>query len=136
MNHKDFEDFLQDKFIRNNPMVLDDDVPDAFSEWLEDIDVNDLIKFADQYAKKIDCSNMTHKKDVPSNSVDFREKAERTVKLWMKDWYELMQFEKDPSMQALALRIEDSIASVASNALMKVTGKTSDGYHKRMKGKE
>lgn len=51
MKHKDFEDYLQDKFIRENPSVLDDDVPDAFSEWLADADVSDVIRWADAYAR-------------------------------------------------------------------------------------
>ena len=47
--HKDFTDFLADKFTKQNPMVLDDEIPDAFNEWLADLDVDTLIEYADQY---------------------------------------------------------------------------------------
>ena len=50
-NYKDFEDFLQDKFIESNPTVLDDDIPDAFDDWLTELDVDDLIAYGDQYYK-------------------------------------------------------------------------------------
>lgn len=49
--YKDFEDFLQEKFIENNPSVLDDDIPDAFSDWLADLDVQELIDYGNAYAK-------------------------------------------------------------------------------------
>ena len=52
-NHKDFEDFLQDYFIRNNPHCLDDDIPDAFSEWIADLDSCEWLEFGDKYAKAI-----------------------------------------------------------------------------------
>lgn len=48
---KDFEDFLQDKFILQNPSVLDDDIPDAFADWIADIDPNDLIAYANEWGK-------------------------------------------------------------------------------------
>ena len=54
MEHfKDFEDFLQDKFIRQNPTVLDDDIPDAFSDWLGDIEVDLWLEYGDEYAKAV-----------------------------------------------------------------------------------
>lgn len=49
--YKDFEDFLQEKFIESNPSVLDDDIPDAFSDWLQDLDPDDFIIYGNQYAK-------------------------------------------------------------------------------------
>jgi hypothetical protein len=50
---KDFEDFLQDKFIRQNPTVLDDDIPDAFDEWLQEIEVDLWLEYGEEYAKTI-----------------------------------------------------------------------------------
>lgn len=49
--YKDFEDFLQEKFIESNPTVLDDDIPDAFSNWLTELDSDDFIIYGNQYAK-------------------------------------------------------------------------------------
>ena len=49
--YKDFEDFLQEKFIESNPSVLDDDVPDAFDRWITETDPADLIIYGNQYAK-------------------------------------------------------------------------------------
>jgi len=44
-----------------------------------------------------------------------RQKAEAeaitVVKKWMKDWYETMIYERDPSMEALALRVSDALES-------------------------
>ena len=48
----DFEDYLQDKFIRDNPHVLDDDIPDAFSDWISDLDPMELIELANEWGKK------------------------------------------------------------------------------------
>ena len=50
-HYKDFQDFLQEKFIEGNPTVLDDDVPDAFSKWIADLDPDDFISYGNQYAK-------------------------------------------------------------------------------------
>lgn len=48
--YKDFEDFLTVKFVKDNPMLLDDDWPDAWEEWIVDCDPRDLIKWANDYA--------------------------------------------------------------------------------------
>ena len=51
MKYKTFEDFLKVKFVEAHPKILDDDLPDAFEEWLVDkLLVNDFIDFADEYA--------------------------------------------------------------------------------------
>lgn len=53
MKHKDFEDFLTQKFAdevrytENDP--LDDDWPDAFNDWLCDLGPDDWIKYGDEY---------------------------------------------------------------------------------------
>ena len=49
---KNFEDFLQDKFIRQNPTILDDDIPDAFDEWLCEIEPELWIEYGDEYKKE------------------------------------------------------------------------------------
>ena len=48
--YKDFEDFLQEKH-GNQYTGLDDEMPEAYEEWLQDLDVQELINFANQYAK-------------------------------------------------------------------------------------
>lgn len=53
MKKIDFEDYLQDKFIRDNPYVLDDDIPDAFSDWISDLDPNELIEMANDWVKTL-----------------------------------------------------------------------------------
>ena len=53
MKHKDFTEFLWEKFLAQNPaefVVLDDDGPDAFADWQADLEVETLIKWADEYA--------------------------------------------------------------------------------------
>lgn len=50
--YKDFEDFLADKFARGEgASVLDDEFPEAFDDWVTGLDVNDVIKWADEFAK-------------------------------------------------------------------------------------
>jgi len=53
MKKIDFEDYLQDKFIRDNPHVLDDDIPDAFDNWLSDMDCGELIDLANDWGKTL-----------------------------------------------------------------------------------
>ena len=49
----DFEQFLQERFVNEEPQVLDDDIPDAFNAWLENSDLQEIIDYADMYANKI-----------------------------------------------------------------------------------
>jgi len=46
-----FEQFLAEKHVEQNPHLLDDMIPDDFNAWLERIDVDELIKYGDEYAK-------------------------------------------------------------------------------------
>lgn len=48
---KTFEYFLQDRFMELEPQVLDDDLPDAFEAWLEKLDIEELMKFADAFGE-------------------------------------------------------------------------------------
>lgn len=59
MTYKDFTDFLNDKFFKENPMTLDDEWPDKFSAWLDDQDCDTLVKYADEYAdlRAIKCND-------------------------------------------------------------------------------
>ena len=49
---RDFEDFLQQKFGEQNPHVLDDDWPDAYSEWCAELPIDDLIRWANEWGAK------------------------------------------------------------------------------------
>ena len=44
-----FENFLQDKHA-DDYTGIDDDMPDAYESWLTDLDIEDLINYADEYA--------------------------------------------------------------------------------------
>ena len=45
-----FELFLQDKCFEENPMVLDDDMPDYFDNWLVEQDTTTITAYAGIYA--------------------------------------------------------------------------------------
>lgn len=49
MKYKNFEDYLQEKHMEANPMILDDDLPDHFDEWLGNLDIETVIIMADAY---------------------------------------------------------------------------------------
>ena len=52
MRYTDFTDYLSQRFAEcEGNHVLDDEFPDAFDEWLQDLDVDLIIKYADMYKK-------------------------------------------------------------------------------------
>ena len=51
MSYKDFNDYLNQKFFEDEPMTLDDDWIDRFNDWLACVDIEDMIVWADDYAK-------------------------------------------------------------------------------------
>jgi hypothetical protein len=52
MKYRDFEQYLQFKFMEDEPQVLDDDIPDAYESWIVEQDIDDVIKWANEYANK------------------------------------------------------------------------------------
>jgi hypothetical protein len=48
----DFEDFLQYKHMEDCPMVLDDDLPDHFNDWLTELDIETWLKFGEEYGRE------------------------------------------------------------------------------------
>lgn len=47
-----FEDYLSQVFVMGDGShCLDDDFPEAFDEWLCDLEPDDWIKYGNQYAK-------------------------------------------------------------------------------------
>jgi hypothetical protein len=49
---KTFEDYLQDQFFEEEPQTLDDQFPDAFIGWLENLDIEEIIDYANKFFKK------------------------------------------------------------------------------------
>lgn len=47
-----FEDYLKDKHLESEPMLLDDDIPEAFDSWLEAQDQITIKAHASLYAHK------------------------------------------------------------------------------------
>ena len=47
-----FEDYLNEKFYADNPMTLDDEWPDKYTDWLVELDPDQLVKWAQEYADK------------------------------------------------------------------------------------
>ena len=48
-----FESFLADKHAEQNPEILDDMLSDHFNDWLGELEVDDVIDWANEYADKI-----------------------------------------------------------------------------------
>ena len=53
MKNETFEDFLQDRFWREEPQTLDDMFPDAYIEWLQSQDIEDIISWAQIWGDKL-----------------------------------------------------------------------------------
>lgn len=47
-----FETFLQEKFNQEYPGILDDDLENAFETWLTNLDIDTVIKYADEFKLK------------------------------------------------------------------------------------
>jgi hypothetical protein len=55
MKSLSFEDWLMDYYCSNDPddkHSLDDDIPDAYADWISNIDIDTLIKLGDLYGKE------------------------------------------------------------------------------------
>ena len=50
---KPFEEFLEDTCFEANPMVLDDDMPDFFDDWLGSQEVEDMLRHGENYQKEV-----------------------------------------------------------------------------------
>ena len=48
-NTTSFEKYLEEVFAKNYPGT-DDDMPDKFDAWLENLSQDEMIEFADEYA--------------------------------------------------------------------------------------
>ena len=52
MKYLSFEDFLMDYHCRINQEILDDDLPDAYGDWVADLDEDEWIALGDKYLKE------------------------------------------------------------------------------------
>ena len=50
---KTFNQHLKETFIRMNPDVQDDDIPDAYDEWIGWLNAQEFIKFAEDYGREL-----------------------------------------------------------------------------------
>lgn len=52
MQFKDFNDFMTDKFTTGpGKCVLDDEFPDAFNQWMADLDPFTWLDYGEQYQR-------------------------------------------------------------------------------------
>lgn len=49
---RNFEDYLKDVHYKSNPMVLDDDLPDHFDEWISQQEPEDYMRHADNFVQQ------------------------------------------------------------------------------------
>jgi hypothetical protein len=49
---KTFENFLIDKHA-DQYMGLDDEMPDDYDNWIQDIDMDDMLKYAEEYGNEM-----------------------------------------------------------------------------------
>ena len=56
--YSSFEDYLQEKHMKDNPEILDDNLPDAFSDWIADLNLDDWLRLGDNYGKAITVAMM------------------------------------------------------------------------------
>lgn len=48
-----FENYLKDIHAKQAQMVLDDDMPDDFDQWLTDLQVDEVIAFAEKWGETL-----------------------------------------------------------------------------------
>lgn len=52
MKLRTFTEFMQERHGNIFPMLLDDDLPDHFNDWIGNLQVDDLIDYADFYGRE------------------------------------------------------------------------------------
>lgn len=53
MKTKTFESYLMDIYMEECPMVLDDDIPDGYIEWLSNMDIEEIIEHANKWGEEL-----------------------------------------------------------------------------------
>jgi len=51
MKYIDFEDYLQEQHQVENPTILDDDLPDAYGDWIENLSSDEWIVYGNRFAR-------------------------------------------------------------------------------------
>lgn len=51
--YKDFEDYIICQFTAENPTVLDDDFPESYADWVDELDADTWIEYGERYAQII-----------------------------------------------------------------------------------
>ena len=47
--YKNFEDYLMEQCIKENPHILDDMLPDYYEQWKDEMDIEIIFLYADKY---------------------------------------------------------------------------------------
>jgi hypothetical protein len=47
-----FKNYLEEVCFEDNGMVLDDDMPDFFNNWLTDLQVDDWLEYGDKFVSQ------------------------------------------------------------------------------------
>jgi hypothetical protein len=79
MKYKDFEDFMQTMHMEDNPMLLDDDLPDHFGEWLGGLDGEEWLEYGQKYADIVACT-CKQKEDIPGFEGTLKTLARLSIK--------------------------------------------------------
>jgi hypothetical protein len=61
---KTFEDYMQEIHMELHPMTLDDDLPDAYSDWLGTLDGEDYMRFGEIAVLKAHTNGMSKAKEI------------------------------------------------------------------------
>lgn len=52
MKHYNFDDYLMEVCFTQNIYILDDDQPDFYNEWLDNLSVDEWIEYGEKYKNK------------------------------------------------------------------------------------
>lgn len=62
MRKIDFEEYLMETHAELHPTILDDDLIDAYQDWVCGLDIEDTIKYANDYARRQYCNGFMDSK--------------------------------------------------------------------------
>ena len=73
MKYRDFEEWLQYKHSEWHPELLDDDLPDAYVDWLAGLDGEEWIDYGNRFAAQFLAQYVEELHKTPNNFGDFPE---------------------------------------------------------------
>ncbi len=53
IKNQTFEEYLQKQHFEENQQILDDDLTDAFNDWKDNADIEDIIEYAQKWGDKL-----------------------------------------------------------------------------------